>query len=376
MATLELSREPAGYIAGLSALAAIATLAVGLRIWVTTLTRAGLHFDDWVSLVTIVTCHGLTATIFLAFISYGLGHSTADLAQADLWVIVGLEKISVAASILHVTASFAAKLAVLGFCARIFPTRATKWGCYALAGIGAAWFLITVVVTFAACRSLGSVWDPTIDGHCFDGTDFPTALAALNVVIDAATVVLPIYEVSKLQLPKRKKYTVVSIFVIGGLATGAGLARFIGILFTVSTSIVVDPARISSLLYALAIIEVYISIIGACVPTLGPLYDKFRGGRNTSTAQSHSHSRSGGKSSKGQSKTYVKMPDRTTSRSRLRNEDDVEGSSERLEGASISSTPAESISYWTDTSRGAGANASKVEDIPLRAVHIQRDRTR
>ncbi|KAI0196807.1 hypothetical protein EV127DRAFT_88803 [Xylaria flabelliformis] len=388
MANLGLLPESAGYIAALSVLAAVATLAVSLRFWVTSVIRAGLHPDDWLSLVTIIAGHGLSATLFLAFVSYGLGHSTAELAQADSSVIIGLQKISFTASLLYATGSLAVKLAVIGFYFRIFPTCATRWGCYVLSAICAVWFLVAVIVSFAACRHLGSGWDPTINGYCIDATNYPIALGGLNVIVDFATVALPIYEVLKLRLAKRKKYTVAGIFVIGGIATAASLARFIGLLFTLNPSPTIDLTRkcfiklystlnltyhrvakpsskeLSSLLSVLGIIEVYVGLIGACVPTLGPIYDKFRRGQSISRTGGNS------KSSERQSKTYMKTLGRTTSRSCLRNEDDVEGSSERLEGASISSATVETMSHWTDMSRIAGANPA--EDIPMRTIHIQR----
>ncbi|KAI0859398.1 hypothetical protein F4860DRAFT_251681 [Xylaria cubensis] len=362
MANLGLLPESAGYIAALSVLAAVATLAVSLRFWVTSVIRAGLHPDDWLSLVTIIAGHGLSATLFLAFVSYGLGHSTAELAQADSSVIIGLQKISFTASLLYATGSLAVKLAVIGFYFRIFPTCATRWGCYVLSAICAVWFLVAVIVSFAACRHLGSGWDPTINGYCIDATNYPIALGGLNVIVDFATVALPIYEVLKLRLAKRKKYTVAGIFVIGGIATAASLARFIGLLFTLNPSPTIDLTQLSSLLSVLGIIEVYVGLIGACVPTLGPIYDKFRRGQSISRTGGNS------KSSERQSKTYMKTLGRTTSRSCLRNEDDVEGSSERLEGASISSATVETMSHWTDMSRIAGANPA--EDIPMRTIYI------
>ncbi|KAI0439310.1 hypothetical protein F4803DRAFT_531873 [Xylaria telfairii] len=376
MSTLGLLPGPAGYIAGLSVLAAIATLVVGLRFWVTKVTRAGLHFDDWLTLITIITVHGLLGIIFVAFTSFGLGHTNEEIASAGLPLVIGLQKLSFAASLLYSFASFAVKIAVIGFYFRIFPTRATRWGCYALGATCSAWLLVALTVTFAACRPLGSSWDPTIHGHCIDVASFPIALGGLNVGVDAATVALPVYEVLKLRLPKRKKYTVASIFFIGGIATAASLARFVGLLYTLDPNAAIDTAQLSSLLSALGIIEVYVGLIGACIPTLGPIFDRFRGNRGTSTGNSHSHSHSmiNSNLSKRQSNAYVKTLDRTTSRSRLRNEDDIEGSCERLEGASISSAPAET-GYWADASSHAGANPSKVDDIPLRSIHLERDDT-
>lgn len=95
MSTLGLLPGPASYIAGLSILATIATLAVSLRFWVTSVTRTGLHFDDWLTLITIIAVHGLLGIIFVAWTSYGLGHTNEEIAAAGLPLIIGLQKVGI-----------------------------------------------------------------------------------------------------------------------------------------------------------------------------------------------------------------------------------------------------------------------------------------
>lgn len=118
---------------------------------------------------------------------------------------------------LYGTASFTVKIAVIIFYHRIFPTNTTRLGCYILGGTCVAWYIVIVIVFFTACLPIESNWDPNVPGHCIDNVAFAIPPGVINVLIDAATVCLPIYEVSKLKMARQQKYITIFIFVIGGL---------------------------------------------------------------------------------------------------------------------------------------------------------------
>lgn len=99
---------------------------------------------------------------------------------------------------------------------RIFPTDITRLSCYVIGGVCAAWYIALVIVGFTSCIPLDSTWNPTVTGHCIDSLAFSLSTTAINFIIDAATVSLPVYEVVKLQMSRRRKYTIIGIFVIGG----------------------------------------------------------------------------------------------------------------------------------------------------------------
>ncbi|KAI0906227.1 hypothetical protein F4823DRAFT_565951 [Ustulina deusta] len=76
-------------------------------------------------------------------------------------------------------------------------------------------------------------------------------------------------------MSRRRKYTIIGIFVIGGVAAAASLVRVIVLsLFAIGT-VFHDAGAISVALSALAVIEIYVALLGACAPTLGPIYDRF-----------------------------------------------------------------------------------------------------
>jgi hypothetical protein len=78
-----------GYIAALSFLAIIASVAVAFRFWSRRISGLAIQLDDWLALVTLLVHHGFTTTVFVAFLTNGLGFDTLDLSAPD----PGLEKV-------------------------------------------------------------------------------------------------------------------------------------------------------------------------------------------------------------------------------------------------------------------------------------------
>ena len=66
------------------------------------------------------------------------------------------------------------------------------------------------------CNPRQKIWNLLItDGHCFDQTAAYMATGIFNVVSDFAILVLPIWPVWKLQMPRRKKIMISAIFATG-----------------------------------------------------------------------------------------------------------------------------------------------------------------
>jgi hypothetical protein len=110
------------------------------------------------------------------------------------------------------------RLAAVVFYFRIFPTKAVRRGGYILAAICISWFVAAEVLNLATCKPVAYTWDRTIGGgHCISAPAAVVTIGAVNVLIDVFTVGLPIHEVFKLDLSKRKKFLVYFIFLIGGM---------------------------------------------------------------------------------------------------------------------------------------------------------------
>ena len=54
-------------------------------------------------------------------------------------------------------------------------------------------------------------------GHCFNANALYMAVGVFNIVSDFAVLILPAVPISKLQLPLKKKITMIAIFATGFL---------------------------------------------------------------------------------------------------------------------------------------------------------------
>ncbi len=206
-----------GYIAATAFLVVLSSLAVALRFWSRRISGLGIYTDDWLVLFTLIVLHGLAATIFIAFLVDGLGFDKQILAT-DKRATMELQKLNFIGTVLYGTGLTSIRLSVIIFCLRVFPTPIIRRGGYILAAACIAWFITLEGLNLALCKPIAYMWDQTIPGgHCVSSPASVIVPGAFNVVIDAATVGLPIYEVMKLKLSKEKKCSIIGIFSIGGM---------------------------------------------------------------------------------------------------------------------------------------------------------------
>lgn len=119
---------------------------------------------------------------------------------------------------LYSPAIFLAKLSILLMYRRLFDT----------AGTGKTHFLIHILIwanfafyfpylgaTVFQCVPRARIWDPTIKGGCVNLLAAFIAASAINVVSDFSILLLPLYRISKLKIPPRRKLGVLAIFAVG-----------------------------------------------------------------------------------------------------------------------------------------------------------------
>ena len=109
------------------------------------------------------------------------------------------------------------KASILALYFRIFPSPSMLKTCRILGGVAFAWWLVVVIVSTVECRPIQKVWNQSIHGTCIDACAFLAGTAVPNVVMDAAILVLPCYQVSRLKMRRLQKAAVSGIFLLGGL---------------------------------------------------------------------------------------------------------------------------------------------------------------
>ncbi|KAI0467447.1 hypothetical protein F4859DRAFT_506806 [Xylaria cf. heliscus] len=371
VSSLGIWRSSWGYIAATIFLAILSTLAVVFRFWSRRISGLGIHLDDWLALGTLLVHHGLGATILVAFISDGLGFDTLSLVRADPSAAMDLQKLTFIGTILYGTGSTSIRLSVIIFYFRIFPTKIVRRGGYILAATCLAWFVAIEALNLATCKPIAYMWDRSIDGTCISAPEGVIILGAANVLIDAVTVTLPIHEVIKLNISREKKLVIFGVFLIGGIACAASLARLISISLYLTNDGEDGTGATSALLSATTGYEIYIAIIGACAPTLVPVYKRLRS-RPTSDSPIPHRSGYTSKPSKKQSHTYVNGGTNPAglSRTALRESDEEERPFKRLDDIHVLVPAKERGEFWTDISARPASEA-----IPLGGIRVQRDVT-
>lgn len=207
-----------GYVGGIIFLGVLASVTIALRFWARRLSGLGACCDDWLALFALLVHHGLGALVIVAYLQWDVGFDLPVLISTASWASMEQLKLIFITTILYGTASTSIRLSVIIFFLRIFPTQIVKRGAYVLTLLCIAWFIAVEGLYLGMCQPIAYMWDNSIKGgKCLDAKLGIIIPATFNVIIDAATVLLPIREVIKLHLSREKKLFIVGIFCIGGL---------------------------------------------------------------------------------------------------------------------------------------------------------------
>lgn len=121
---------------------------------------------------------------------------------------------------------------MLAFYWRLFPTPFVKTGCKILGVASIFWCIAITILDFVQCIPLHAFWHLELQAlpttKCLDPNLCFLGNSIANAIIDFFTLMLPLREVYKLHVSTRKKITIGSVFLLGGMSVF--LATFIGLL--------------------------------------------------------------------------------------------------------------------------------------------------
>ncbi|GAW16378.1 hypothetical protein ANO14919_058040 [Xylariales sp. No.14919] len=262
-------------------LAFFATLSVALRFWARRLTRASWQIDDYLALIALLVHHGLIPVFTTGIELGGLGKDTRLFTMTHPSATKFLFQAFFAGEIIFAISSPLIKLSVLSLYWRIFPTRTMKLACIALASLTITWGIVIGVFNFLVCKPLHAFWNLELqkspDTKCIDIIWFWLGNSASNCAIDLAILILPIHEVVKLHSSISKKIGLCAVFLLGSAAFAASLTRTISDVLLRNVEMT-NPNKQFTIPAGFTVIEVYVAIIGACLPTLIPVYRRLRYG--------------------------------------------------------------------------------------------------
>ncbi|PYH95634.1 integral membrane protein [Aspergillus ellipticus CBS 707.79] len=192
------------------------------------------------------------------------------------------------------------KISVLLFLLRIFQSRAFRTLAYTLIAVNASIGITFALVDLLRCTPVKLDWvgwTNEYPGSCVQFNDAVLVHCLVNIVVDVVIVCLPVFEVSKLQLPTMKKVTVALMFMMGLVLTVIAIIR--AVVFWDNRMGANETAGLEPLIHW-SIIESQIAILTTCLPAARAFLSNFVPGMSGSadrrTRNTYDHAQSGGNS--------------------------------------------------------------------------------
>ncbi|KAI4117834.1 MAG: hypothetical protein LQ345_002020 [Seirophora villosa] len=183
------------------------------------------------------------------------------------------------------------KISILFFYRRLFPVRPFKIASGIMLAVVASWAISFTSAMVAQCSPPYHFWtefEKDYPQHCIQVQVMYLGLAYSDLILDVLVLALPIPTVASLHLPWKTKIKVLDVLMLGSVVLASGIARLVSfqqvIGFTNKNpeAFLKDTPWYSAGPLFWIFAENAIAIIGACLPTLAPLWSKEQHGSITS----------------------------------------------------------------------------------------------
>ncbi|KAJ4364311.1 hypothetical protein N0V95_000823 [Ascochyta clinopodiicola] len=168
------------------------------------------------------------------------------------------------------------KIAVLLFYLRIFPHQGLRRMIYITIVVCVMYIIAFVTATALQClpiRFAWERWDGEHHGKCINLNADAWVSAGVNIILDLVVIILPMRELSKLAMSRRRKFGVMLMFLGGGFVTIVSMLRLkYMIQFASTDNVTWDYLPIG---YWSAV-EAHVGVIVACLPAIRQLQRSVR----------------------------------------------------------------------------------------------------
>ncbi|ORY67016.1 uncharacterized protein BCR38DRAFT_407036 [Pseudomassariella vexata] len=241
------------------------TAILGLRFLAARLTRRRFYLDDGFVGLAYINTVVLGGCVIWAIYN-GLGRHIIELNPQEIGVQF---KLVVASGVTWLLGTVTIKMSMLCLYNRLFSssTNTRRWAsvlmvlvsCYGIA-------FITVFLT--NCQPIDQMWNPVPDGWCRDLSIDEFVSVSINLVLDLSIVLLPMPVLWRMQMTTRKKVFISIMFGLGLVTIGIMCWRLEA---TVQSSKNPDFTFTLANIGLISMLELWLGIICACIPTLTPL---------------------------------------------------------------------------------------------------------
>ncbi|KAF2871085.1 hypothetical protein BDV95DRAFT_54180 [Massariosphaeria phaeospora] len=192
----------------------ITSVAIALRFAARYRKRQSFAWDDGFMIVAWVT---LMVYLGLVIKLTYMGSTMLTTAAIPPHDMINIFKLSYICGIIFETVNITVKVSILCFYTRIFTLEVIRREAYTVGAICAAWYTASVLVTAFQCVPVHKVWRRNAPGTCINLDGFILGYEVTNALLDIVLIVLPLRLIHSLNLDKRQKLLLSSIFLLGGL---------------------------------------------------------------------------------------------------------------------------------------------------------------
>ncbi|KAL4974400.1 hypothetical protein BDW66DRAFT_161313 [Aspergillus desertorum] len=226
-----------------------------------------MEANDWMIVIALIL-----SFVFLFFFIVealnGMGMHLVDIPAPILLQQMKAFWISIP---FYNAALLCAKASILMQYFRVFPSKRMRHTCWTMIGILATYGTWAVLSGFLNCIPVARFWDPTIPGSCLSSKGLWFSNASMHIATDLAILIIPIPALSKLELPRKQRIALISIFAVGGFVCITSICRLISLKKIADSS---DPTYDNVGAATWSAVECNVGIICACLPTLRPLISR------------------------------------------------------------------------------------------------------
>ncbi|KAI1270206.1 hypothetical protein F5Y18DRAFT_6838 [Xylariaceae sp. FL1019] len=239
-----------------------------LRFYAARLIGRRVLADDHFILVALASVLALDGVVVWAVFYGHIGNHTTDLGIEEITIAL---KTIPAAYVTWTTATAAFKLSVLLFYRRVLAIKTVKVLSYVLMGLTVAYWLSFLVVFLTTCTpDISQLWVMRPDGFCRDLNIGQLGSVSTNLALDVFVIILPMPFLWGLQMRTRNKLAVTLVFSLGFITIGIMIWRIVDLVETKNGDFIYHEPTLA----LTTTLELWLCIIIACVPTLGPVAKK------------------------------------------------------------------------------------------------------
>ncbi|KAL1883188.1 hypothetical protein Daus18300_000246 [Diaporthe australafricana] len=246
---------------------AIAIMAVAMRLVDSLARDTLLHWSNF-CIVLSLACSVVIGALEFPMSTYGFGKDIWTIPHDKITRIIMFTWLT---EILYMVALGLTKVAMLLLYLKVFPGQTFRRICFVMVTICLAYIPAMGLATIFNCTPVNynwTAWTGETEGHCFSFNTFAWAQSSINIVLDLIIILLPIPQLWKLNMGRKKRVQLVLMFSVGLFITVVSIVRLSALVeFATTTNATYDNVPTAYW----SVLELFVSIICCCLPAVRSL---------------------------------------------------------------------------------------------------------